>query len=56
MSLLTKNRPNKALQPTANPLRGLPAAELGRYASLKACSTTWPVALLDEEGHIERDD
>ena len=24
---------NTALQPTANPLRGLPAAELGRYAS-----------------------
>ena len=23
---------NPALQPTANPLRGLPAAELGRYA------------------------
>ena len=23
---------NKALQPTANPLRGLSAAELGRYA------------------------
>ncbi len=22
---------NKALQPTANPLRGVPAAELGRY-------------------------
>ena len=24
---------NPALQPTANPLRGLPAAELGRYAA-----------------------
>ena len=24
---------NKALQPTANPLRGLSAAELGRYAA-----------------------
>ena len=24
---------NKALQPTANPLRGLSAAELGRYVS-----------------------
>ena len=24
--------PNPALQPTANPLRGLSAAELGRYA------------------------
>ena len=24
---------NKTLQPTANPLRGLSAAELGRYAS-----------------------
>ena len=23
--------PNQALQPTANPLRGLSAAELGRY-------------------------
>ena len=26
-------RPNPALQPTANPLRGLSAAELGRYAA-----------------------
>ena len=25
-------RPNPALQPTANPLRGLSAAEFGRYA------------------------
>ena len=24
--------PNQSLQPTANPLRGLSAAELGRYA------------------------
>lgn len=24
--------PNKALQPTGNPLRGSPAAELGRWA------------------------
>ena len=24
---------NKALQPTANPLRGLPAAELNRYVA-----------------------
>ena len=24
---------NPTLQPTANPLRGLPAAELGRYAA-----------------------
>ncbi len=27
---LTENPPNKALQLTANPLRGLSAAELGR--------------------------
>ena len=27
---------NPALQPTANPLRGLPAAELGRYAVKEA--------------------
>ena len=26
-------RANQSLQPTANPLRGLSAAELGRYAS-----------------------
>ena len=26
-------RPNQSLQPTANPLRGLSAAELGRYVS-----------------------
>ena len=26
--------PNPALQPTANPLRGLSAAELGRYAAI----------------------
>ena len=26
---------NTALQPTANPLRGLSAAELGRYASTR---------------------
>ena len=25
--------PNQSLQPTANPLRGLSAAELGRYAT-----------------------
>ena len=25
-------KPNQALQPTANPLRGLSAAELGRWA------------------------
>ena len=25
--------PNQSLQPTANPLRGLSAAELGRYAA-----------------------
>ena len=30
----TELTPNPALQPTANPLRGLSAAELGRYASL----------------------
>jgi hypothetical protein len=29
-------RPNKALQLTANPLRGLSAAELGRYAASNA--------------------
>ncbi len=31
-TIVTANlrRPNKALQLTANPLRGLPAAELGR--------------------------
>ena len=28
---------NKALQLTTNPLRGLSAAELGRYAALIAC-------------------
>ena len=28
----TELTPNQSLQPTANPLRGLPAAELGRYA------------------------
>ena len=28
-----QSRSNKALQPTANPLRGLSAAELGRYAT-----------------------
>jgi hypothetical protein len=27
---------NKALQPTANPLRGLPAAELGRSTATNA--------------------
>ncbi len=27
------SKPNKALQLTANPLRGLSAAELGRYAA-----------------------
>ena len=27
-------QPNQSLQPTANPLRGLSAAELGRYAAL----------------------
>jgi hypothetical protein len=28
--LVSAERPNKALQPTANPLRGLSVAELGR--------------------------
>jgi len=28
-------RPNKALRLTANPLRGLSAAELGRYANYR---------------------
>jgi len=32
-SFEVRHRPNKALQLTANPLRGLPAAELGRYAA-----------------------
>jgi hypothetical protein len=31
--------PNKALQLTANPLRGLPAAELGRYAAIQNLAT-----------------
>ena len=28
------NPPNKALQPTAQPLRGFASAELGRYAQI----------------------
>jgi len=33
MTLQGQRAPNKALQLTANPLRGLSAAELGRYAA-----------------------
>ena len=32
LSTATIQPPNQALQPTASPLRGLSAAELGRYA------------------------
>lgn len=31
---------NKEMQPTVNPLRGLSAAELGRYAAWKTHETT----------------
>jgi hypothetical protein len=33
--------PNNALQPTVKPLRGLPSAELERYASQPITSHQW---------------
>ena len=35
-SVAARQPPNQSLQPTANPQRGLSAAELGRYASTKS--------------------